>query len=238
MHPRRGSVYLSVLFAGLLVASACAAALLTSNRVVRLETEEGNNRAAQLLADSALEWAVACLNDNSSWRTKYPHNVDVTPMKLQGGTMTFRLVDTDGSLSDDNFDPVDIIATGRIGSAAHAWQATLEPSGSAASGLSYSIAARKSISLSAPASWATNESIAAGQGIAVASGAVLSANYTVGTTASGTITGAGSVSTTAPEIPGVTALDGYSKIAVKLDVSLLKLSGTERRIFGSAPQWR
>lgn len=96
-----------------LYVSVCATATIVSvlalsaMAVVRLERKQAVSVDARLAARtnarSAVELALRALNNNASWRSSYSHNVETTPVSLgaQGtGTLSWKLYDSDGSLSD------------------------------------------------------------------------------------------------------------------------------------------
>ena len=73
------------------------------------------------------------LNGDPSWRTNFLNNVEypATPPTLGNGTFTWKLVDADGDLADDESDPVTLYGIGRIGSLVRVQQVALQPTGAA-----------------------------------------------------------------------------------------------------------
>lgn len=129
---RRGSAYLAVTGASLIIAMIS----LTSMHLARLELRDSVSRGdmayAQRLAQASVEFAVAQIEyyDGGSlrqhWRNRFDHNVEVN--KSPSGyseTFSFRLLDhEDGDLADDHEDPIEIQGIGRWGSAVYVYSVT------------------------------------------------------------------------------------------------------------------
>jgi hypothetical protein len=78
---------------------------------------EQNASYARVLASSAVENALVALSTNPNWRTDYLNDVEypAPPASLAPGKFTWKVVDSDGSLSDDEMDPVRVYGIGRVG---------------------------------------------------------------------------------------------------------------------------
>lgn len=125
---RRGSVYVFVLGAGMLLAVAGMALLTTAQITLRSAVAGDDGDEAAALAESGVELALARINANANWRTAYSSNVEVTPCTLGRGTVGFKLVDeTDGSLSNNTGDPVRVYGIGRCNKATRVYSVRCGP---------------------------------------------------------------------------------------------------------------
>lgn len=114
-------MYIAVLGVAMIVA-VCALAGMHLARSELQGARRGNDlHRARWLAASAVEQAVAAMNhaplDDGQWRTAFDHDVETEPIAVGGGTMSFKLVDDDGSLTNHPADPVWIHGYGRTGDA-------------------------------------------------------------------------------------------------------------------------
>jgi hypothetical protein len=115
-NQRRGSIYIMTLGTALIVAVLAAAALLS----VRVQRRQADlSRAilqARCNAQTGLEMALFRIESSPTWRTGLAGDTWATPAATRTGTYSFTGVDPDdGNLTDDNFDPVLITATGTCG---------------------------------------------------------------------------------------------------------------------------
>jgi hypothetical protein len=101
----------------LIVSTIGLCAILTSRLQLRTTTRQQNWHYARCLASSAIEVALVEIHTNSNWRTDYQNDVEypATPFPADSGTFTWKLVDVDGSLSDDPNDSVRVYGMGRVG---------------------------------------------------------------------------------------------------------------------------
>jgi len=118
---RRGSIYVFVLGASMLVVIVGLGALAVTRLNARVGAQANDAVEAAALAESAVEYALSRLAGNSSWRTYYVNGVETTPKPMGNGTISFKLVDEalgmaggDGSLSNNGFDPARAYGYGRV----------------------------------------------------------------------------------------------------------------------------
>lgn len=226
---RQGAVYVAVLMASLIVASLAMSSALVAYRLTRVERDEGNLRRAQLLADSGLEWAVASINQNPNWRTTLANNVDTAPTAIDSGTVTYRVIDPDGNLSDRSLDTCDLLVTARVDGAAHAWRCGLEPAGTAVNCLNYSVASTDNIALNFFGVWSSDQTYASSGNISTAAiFSNLTANCNAAGSISGSIVGTQSSLPVALEMPDVVAMEYYVRAGSKLSVATLPLVNGDR----------
>jgi hypothetical protein len=127
LNRRRGSAYIIVLAASLLVAVIGVSALLgarVEHRAARGATDAG---VARQYARSAINLALHKINEDSSWRTTYGNGNWPTGKSIGHGSYTISAVDpVDGNVTSGQLDPVIITGLGRAGVAVQKIEVTLE----------------------------------------------------------------------------------------------------------------
>jgi hypothetical protein len=132
---RQGTIYVIVLGAALIISSIALASLHMARVEVDGITNADRIARAELMAQSAIEFAMANLKSNASWRTTYIDNQQnpaatwYSPNSSDG--FKFILHDNDGNLADDIRDNVTLTGLGRSGDATAAISVRLEPTGQA-----------------------------------------------------------------------------------------------------------
>lgn len=232
---RRGSLYASVLLTSLMVAVIGLASLQIANVTLRQATDISSAPSAQITARSAIEFAVLQLRSDPNWRTTYLNNVAYPtngPITLGAGSFTFRFVDSDGNLADDDADAVRVWGIASCGEATWAESVLMLPTGSAVSSLQASICSGGSISLSSSACVESTQRIASGGAINVSSSqALLAAKYIdSATTISGNAAGLTTVAAAARKMPSDTCLDYYLARGTYLDIASLPTSNGAKRL--------
>lgn len=129
---RRGTVYVVVLGAALIVSLIGMTGLMVARLQFRRATQAQDWIEAGDLALSAIEWGIKQINANTNWRTTYTNNVEITPIAMGRGTMSYKLVDAalglasgDGTLSNNTYDPVRLYGIGRVGNAVRVYSVLL-----------------------------------------------------------------------------------------------------------------
>lgn len=110
----RGSVYLAVLGAAMLVALIGVAGVMVNRVQYRTAAANREAAAAGVLARSAVELAMHRIAEGG-WRAAYPHDTWAAEQILGGGKITFKLLADGGNLADA--DTVRIVGRGRAGDA-------------------------------------------------------------------------------------------------------------------------
>ncbi len=146
---RQGYLYVAVLFTALIVAASVAASLTLSTGSLRAENDRINRNSALRLAESEIQRVAAYMNSTSAWRTNKTsgafsswvvlsddgvHNSDPSQVR-------HRLTDSDGDLSDQESDSVEVTAHAVVGDSEVAVTTTLEPRLVAESILHYGVTA-------------------------------------------------------------------------------------------------
>lgn len=122
-----GGVYLAVLGAAMIITVIGVSALLavTVQRRISIATSEAT--AARFHAHAAIELALHQLANDSNWRTTYTNDTWANVDEMQGGSLQFKLIDDDGSLSDDPLDAVWLVGRGDVGQAVRITKVLLQP---------------------------------------------------------------------------------------------------------------
>ena len=189
---RRGSVYVFVLGAGMLLAVAGMAMLASSQISLRSAVAADDAAEAAVLAESAVEYALARIKSNANWRTSYTNNVEITPVPFGRGTLSFKLVDeADGSLSNNTGDAVRVYGIGRVGKSARCYSVSCgqQP----LSSLTVPVAAGGNITFSATGYTMTGSATVSSNGnISASTGSFAATNFeAAGTISLGTANGTG-----------------------------------------------
>lgn len=209
---RSGYLYVAVLMSALAVSTMGLVAISTAALRLRSSTATNDWTAAQLLAQSAIEDALLTIQGDNGWRTAFTHGVEypASPRTLGNGTFTWKLVDDDGSLSDDDSDSVRVVGIGRVGEARVAESVRLLPTGQALTCLESALHVAGNISLGSAVGLRTDQRLSCNGNIS-ASGFLSSITGNV--EASGTITGTVNGTKTSPvaarRMPGSSAFDYY-----------------------------
>jgi carbohydrate binding protein with CBM4/9 domain len=115
---RRGTIYIMTLGTALIVGMLAAAALLAVRTQRRQADLAQEMLQARLNAQAGLEMALFRIEENSNWRQLLTADTWATPASTPCGAYSFLGVDPDdANLTDDDFDPVGITATGTCGPA-------------------------------------------------------------------------------------------------------------------------
>jgi hypothetical protein len=111
----RGAIYVYVLATSLLV-SVIGLSLLTVTQINNRVTRQGNESdEAEVLAESAVEFALNTLGSDNNWRLTYTSNLLNSGRALGHGTLSFKVVDeTDGVLANNTTDPIRIYGYGQV----------------------------------------------------------------------------------------------------------------------------
>ena len=102
--------------------------VLINNRIqARSTAQSSDSLFAETLAESAVDYAIVALNANAAWRTTYVNNVESPTVALNGGTISFKLIDEiSGNLTTTTTNPVRIYGIGRYGTATRVYSVRVE----------------------------------------------------------------------------------------------------------------
>ena len=232
---RRGSLYTGVLMVSLMVSLIGLASLQMAKITLRTATDMSSGPSSQILARSAIEYAVLQMRADSNWRTTYTNDTSYPtggPITLGNGSFTFRFVDADGNLADDDSDAVRVWGIATIGETTWAESVLVLPTGSGISSLQASLYAGTTLSISSGACVESNQRVASGGAITVNSTqSLLSSKYVdAATTITGNAAGMRSTSVAARKLPSDTVFDYYLARGTFIDVASLPTSNGAKRI--------
>lgn len=112
---RRGSVYIFVLGAAIVLLIIGLSVITVARLSARTTTAAGDVAEAEILAEDAVELALAAIATNSTWRTDFASGTETSQKPLDNGTVSFKLVDeVDGDLANNPRDPVRVYGYGRF----------------------------------------------------------------------------------------------------------------------------
>ena len=119
-HDRKGSLYLTVLGTGMIVA-VLALAALTICRVQRRITDETADQAeARCYAEAGVQIGLLKIKSTASWRTTFTNGTWESNRPVGVGTYSLEGIDpNDGNLANSTVEPLQLTATGASGSARH-----------------------------------------------------------------------------------------------------------------------
>jgi len=130
---RRGSIYVFVLATAMLLTIIGMMVLTTSQISARSTYNANDTIEAAVLAESAVDYALQQIANDSNWRSDYTNNVIVTPAQNLGhGTITFKLADDatpPASTLTVTTDPVRIYGIGKIGNTVRVYSMQATPNG-------------------------------------------------------------------------------------------------------------
>ena len=152
---RHGYLYVAVLFTALIVAASVTASLTLSTGSLRSDNDRINRKSALRLAETEIHRVAAYMNNQSNWRTVKTSGVfsswitlnDDGVQNSDSSGVRHRLTDSDGDLSDDLSDSVEVTAHAVVGDSEVAVTATLEPQFAAESILNYGVTAYDDIQI-------------------------------------------------------------------------------------------
>lgn len=132
----RGSVYLLVLGASLLVAVIGVSALMAARVQLRTVSAAADAIQTRLLARSAIDLGLLTIRQSpTTWRTLFTAGTLPTDLSLGSGLLTLTAVDhVDGDLTNNTTDPVVLTGIGMSGDARYMLEVTLNGDGTISPG--------------------------------------------------------------------------------------------------------
>jgi hypothetical protein len=127
---RRGSAYLAILGASMLVATIGLSAIMVARVQMRAGSLAGDIEQARDYAHSGIEMGRVWISADPNWRTNYRNGdwTDKQPIGSSGGAFTLTAIDpNDGDISNWPTDPLVLRARGFKGTAEQIEQVTLVP---------------------------------------------------------------------------------------------------------------
>lgn len=232
-HSRRGTLYVGVMITATVVAVIGLGGLSVSILGVRASQNTRDAELAATLARAAVEEGVRVINTNPYWRSWLTSNTNYYPWvtSLNGGTISYRFVDTDGSLADNSADGVRIFGTGRYGAATYVESVLLQPSNGAVDCLEAALHCQNSITLGSYCNIVTPQFVSSnGSVIATANQCEIAGSARAAGNVSGTVTGTKSPGVASRQMPGNTVFEYYLANGTWIDISVIPLTSNVRAI--------
>lgn len=228
LRDRQGSIYVAVLGVALIVSLVS----MTAMQVVRMQLKSARAAeqisTAEVMARSAVEYALALIDGDPSWRSAYNHGQEYPAswVDLNGvGEFKFKLLDSDGNLSDDQNDAVTLQGIGRCGDATYVASVMLEPQGAPLSCLEASFCTNGNITTPALISITTNQFISSNDTIDVSDiGCSVQGSAQAVNNINGPVTGSRVTGIAPREMPHEHVFDYYLYNGTWMDVDTLPLS--------------
>jgi len=137
---RRGSIYIAVLGAAMIVLTLAVGGILAARTQARSADSLGDAAAARLAAQSALELARLWISQDPNWRSTRPNGTWASGLSLGGASISISAQDPiDNNLANRPHDPVVLSAVGQKGASTHRLSITLNASPQPLSTLNYAI---------------------------------------------------------------------------------------------------
>ena len=223
---RRGYIYVAVLLTTLLVSTLGLVAISAASLRLRSATDANDWAAAQILALSALDDAVLRIQKDPAWRTSFLPGVEYpNPARSLGsGSYTWKLLDDDNNLADDDSDSVRVVGIGRVGQATAAESVRLLPTGQPLTCLQSALHCQGDIALSTAVQFTTDKFISSNGNVA-ASGFLTSVqgNAEATGTITGTVSGSKTQGVAARRLPGSSVFDYYLDNGTQINLTALPL---------------
>lgn len=227
-HQRRGSLYISVMGVTLIVSMIGFSAITIARVHLRRSQNSTDMVEAQKLAFSSVEYAVLSINNDPSWRTTFTNNIESpsTPIPLGNGTITFKLVDSDGNLADNTTDAVRLIGIGRVGEVEYAESVLLVPTGNGLTCLETALHCNGDVTLGFTVDLTTNQIISSNGSVGTGFLANLVGSAEAVGSISGSISGSSTTGITPRTMPGTDVFDYYKLNGTWIDINSLPVDGS------------
>ena len=219
---RAGYLYVAVLLTSLVVSTMGLVALSVASLRMRSTLDANDYASAQILAKSGIEQGIAAVRSDNTWRTKFTINTESSSTALGQGTFTWKLVDEDGSLTDDDSDSVRVVGIGRVGRATVAESVRMLASGLPLTCLGSAFHTNGEIAVKSGVQLMTDQQLSSGGN--VSTGGFLSSiqgDVEAAGTATGTIQGNISQNAIIRRMPGSSAFDYYLDNGTSISIESL-----------------
>ncbi len=221
---RIGALYCAVLGASLIV-TLLSLSVMHGVRVNLRRASSGPDRMkASFIADAAIEHALATINADPNWRTNLSAAVTYpsSPAAINGGTFTWKLIDSDGLLADNPADSVIVQATAILGRISHITEVTLHPTASGITSLNAAFHCNSSISNGFMVDILSDSIVSSNANVAASGfGGSIVCDVEAAGNISGNIRGAQTPGAPVKQMPDDTVFDYYKQMGTKIELSLL-----------------
>ena len=232
---RQGSVYVAVLGVAMIVSIVSLSAMQITRLQRKSALAADALAEARLMAQSAIEYALATITADSTWRTAFASGTQYpTDWVSLGGSGDFKFVltDPDGSLSDDVNDAVTLRGIGRSGEAVHVATVMLEPTGDPLGCLEVSLCVNGNLVTQSGGDMETHQIISS-NGEIDANGAPITGDVEAGVGINGATFGNKTETIPPREMPHEHVFDYYQFNGTWIDVNALPKNGSNKPLISA-----
>ena len=233
-HRRRGTLYVGVMMTATIVTLVGLSGLSVAHLGVRSAQNTRSTETASMLARAAVEEGVRQIRATTTWRTTFANNTEYpnTPLALNGGTLAWRFVDTDGNLNSNSADGVRVYGIGRAGGAMYVESVLLQPTDAGVKCLEAPLHCAGDITLNTFCALTTPQFISSNGSISASTtqSAIVGSAQAVGSI-SGNVTLTKTSGIVPRQMPGNTVFDYYLANGTWIDINSLPTSIGGRNIY-------
>ncbi len=212
---RRGSTYIMVLGLSLILTVIGLSALTVSRVTGRMVAASRDSSEARFLAFTAAEHALNRINADDDWRTTY--NGATVAKSFGSGTFSWRVVDEDdGDLTDGQWDPATIVATGTVGDASHTLSLRITRDGGSLDSLSACLAAGGEVEVTVGSALTLTGSNLTSNDVVTNNGTIYGNVEAQSLVGSGTVVGDVTTPAAPRTMPNSTVFDTYKNMATTI----------------------
>lgn len=228
---RRGSAYVWVLATSMLLAVVGFGAVTVQRIRVRQLNMSLDSEEAGSLATSAVEHALAVINNTPEWRTRYTSGVPISPVTLGRGTFQWKIVDEgDGDLADSPQDSARLYGIGRAGRACRMFSVLLAPNAEPLSCLDGALTVGGALTLSGVTVNPAGQKVACNANVFASTATVNADVEAVGTITGATYNGSNTSGSAPRVLPSGDVFEHYVTNGTAISISSIPLSGLNRQI--------
>jgi hypothetical protein len=179
---------------------------------------------ASLAADAAIEHALATIANEPTWRSNYISGIEypAAPIPMNGGSFTWRLIDADGNLADDESDCVTIQGIAIVGRVQHRIEVIAQPVATGLSALEAALHCNTSIDTGISVDIWTDTIVSSNANISANGfGESIAGNAEAAGAIAGNITGTETPGIPPRQMPDSSVFDYYLQMGTKIDLALL-----------------
>lgn len=233
-HRRRGTLYVGVMMTATIVTLVGLSGLSVAHLGVRSAQNTRSTETASMLARAAVEEGVRQIRATATWRTTFANNTEYpnTPLALNGGTIAWRFIDSDGNLNNNSADGVRVYGIGRAGGAMYVESVLLQPTDAGVRCLEAPLHCAGDITLNSFCDLTTPQFISSNGAISASTtpSAIMGSAQAVGSI-TGNVTQSKTTGIVPRQMPGNTVFDYYLANGTWIDINSLPTSIGGRNIY-------
>jgi hypothetical protein len=234
-HRRRGTLYIGVMMTALIVAVIGLSGLAVSHLGIETAQNTRDAETAAILARAAAEELVRQLNTNPLWRSIVVSGNESTFVGgggvSGGGSTSYRVVDLDGSFSNNLSDGVRIYCIGKYGWATYVESVLVQPSTTGVTCLQSALHCQGNIVLESYCNVVTPQWVSSNGSIfASATQSDITGSAQAVGSINGSVSGTRSSGVAARQMPGNTVFEYYRANGTWIDITSIPLVSNVRTV--------